>query len=183
MTLQYPEVGEFVLGTVKKIVPYGAFIFLDEYGMDAFLHISEVSSGWVRNIRERIKESQKLVLMVTRIDPEKRQVDVSLKKVGEADRKRKLESTQQAKRAEKLLERVAIKLGKTPQLAVKEAGEPLTNEYGELYAAFEALAIGEEPKSKVGKAWLDAMREVAKAEIKEKFVCERGVLKLKCFAG
>jgi len=178
-----PESGEFVLGTVKKIVPYGAFVFLDEYGVDGFLHISEVSSGWVRNIREHVKEGQKLVLMVTRVDPEKRQIDVSLKKVGEADRKRKLESHQMGKRAEKLLERVAFKLGKTPALAKKEAGDPLAAEFGDLYSAFEALAAGEEPQSKVPAAWLNAMREVAKAEIKEKFVEERGMLKLKSFAG
>jgi len=180
---QYPEAGEFVLGTIKKVVPYGAFVFLDEYGADAFLHISEVSSGWVRNIREHVKEGQKIVVLVTRVDAEKQQVDVSLKKVSEADRKRKLESYQLNKRAEKLLERVAVKLGKTVQQARKEAGDPLAQEFGDLYSAFEALAAGEQPRSKVPAAWLDAAREVAKAEIRERFVAERGVLKLKSFAG
>ncbi|MEW5956023.1 MAG: S1 RNA-binding domain-containing protein, partial [Candidatus Micrarchaeota archaeon] len=159
------------------------FVSLDEYGVDAFLHISEVSSGWVRNIREHIKEGQKIVVLITRVDLEKRQVDASLKKVSEADRKRKLESYQLGKRAEKLLERVAAKAGKTPQQAKKEAGDALAQEFGDLYSAFEALAAGEEPKAKVPAAWLNAMREVAKAEIKEKFVGERGVLKLKSFAG
>jgi translation initiation factor 2 alpha subunit (eIF-2alpha) len=101
----FPETGEFVIGTVKKIMPYGAFCTLDEYGgLDSFLHVSQVSSGWIRNIREHLREGQKVVAKVITLDREKGQVDLSIKQVTEADRKRKLTSFQAEKKARKLIE-------------------------------------------------------------------------------
>ncbi|MGB9577012.1 MAG: translation initiation factor IF-2 subunit alpha [Candidatus Norongarragalinales archaeon] len=181
---EYPSVGEYAVGTIKKIVDYGAFISLEEYpAHDAFLHISEVSSGWIRNIREHIKEGQRVVVLVTRVDPEKRQVDVSLKKVSDADKKRKLEEVQMEKRARKLLERAAVKLGKTIAVAEREVAPVLAAEYGDLYSAFEAFAKGEEPSKKIPGQWAQCLVEVARAEIKQKTVKVRASLKLESFAG
>ena len=61
---EYPEQGELVLGTVKSIFNQGAFIDLDEYtGRRGMLHISEITLKWVRNIRDYVKENQKVVLI------------------------------------------------------------------------------------------------------------------------
>lgn len=179
----YPEAGEYIIGTIKKIVPYGAFVGLDEYpAQDAFLHISEVSSGWIRNIREHIKENQKVVVLVTRVDADKQQIDVSLKKVSDADRKRKLESRQMEKRADKLLERAALRLNKTLPMAQREIAPLLVKEFGDLYSAFEALSKQEVPADKIPAPWLTALLEVAKAEIKEKIVKVRATMKLECYS-
>jgi len=44
-----PEIGEFVIGTVLRVTPYGAYIALDEYNnIEGLLHISEISSSWVK---------------------------------------------------------------------------------------------------------------------------------------
>jgi translation initiation factor 2 subunit 1 len=181
---QYPEQGEYALATVKKVMPYGAFLALDEYGgSEAFLHISEVSSGWVRNVREYVKEGQKTVVLVTRVDLGKRQVDCSLKRVSEADRKRKLESYKREKRAEKLLDRVAHKLKKTLPLAMKEVGQAILKDYGALFDAFEDLALNDNLRTKVPKPWHDALAEVAKAEIKPKRVNIRAKLTLRFYGG
>ncbi|MCX6767828.1 MAG: translation initiation factor IF-2 subunit alpha [Candidatus Micrarchaeota archaeon] len=181
--MAYPESGEFVLATVKKIMPYGAFCSLDEYqGVEGFLHISEVSSGWIRNIREHVKEGQKMVLRVTNVLPEKKQIDLSLKRVSEAERKAKMEERQAEKRGQKLLERAASKIAKTGAAAMREAGEALEKDYGRLWDAFEAAAKGE-LKTKLSKQWLDVITEVAKQEIKPKRVEIRGLLKLQSFSG
>ncbi|MEM2913101.1 MAG: S1 RNA-binding domain-containing protein, partial [Candidatus Bathyarchaeia archaeon] len=63
---EWPEVGELVISTVNEITEYGAYVTLDEYGKDGFLHISEISSGWIRNIRDHIREGEKLVLKILR---------------------------------------------------------------------------------------------------------------------
>ncbi len=58
-----PEPWELVLATVARIVPYGAYLTLDEYGdAEGLLHISEISSRWVKNIRDHVKEGEKTVL-------------------------------------------------------------------------------------------------------------------------
>ena len=41
-------------------------------GKEAFIHISEVSSGWVKNIRDYVRENQKIVARVLRVNPKKR---------------------------------------------------------------------------------------------------------------
>ncbi|MGA2199269.1 MAG: S1 RNA-binding domain-containing protein, partial [Nitrososphaerales archaeon] len=48
---ELPDRGEIVLCTVREITPHGIYVDLDEYNnMNGFLHISEISTGWVRNI-------------------------------------------------------------------------------------------------------------------------------------
>jgi len=182
--LNYPQTDEFLVGTVKKILPFGAVIALDEYdGLEAFVHISEVSNGWVRNIREHLKEGQKVVVKTVFIDVAKHQVDVSIKRISEGEKKRKLEAFQSEKRARKLFERTAAKLGKTMQAAMMEAGAPLMREYGSFWALFEALAAGEEPKTAIPKTWLASLKETASVEIKPKRAELRAVLTVKSIAG
>ena len=179
-----PDVDEYVIASVKKIMPYGAFCSLDEYGAaEAFLHVSEVSSGWIRNIREYVKEGQKIVVKVIRLDSAKNQIDISLKRVTDADRKRKMQSATQENRAEKLLEHCAKKLKTTPDVAYKEAGKMLETEFGDLYAAFEAISQGQIPTSKVPANWLAVITEVAKQEIKEKTANVRYTLTIQSYDG
>ena len=80
MRKEWPDEGDLVVATVHKVLNYGAFAKLEEYpGKEAFIHISEVSSGWVKNIRDYVRENQKIVAKVLRVNPRKGHVDVSLK--------------------------------------------------------------------------------------------------------
>ena len=91
--IELPEENELVVAVIKKIMPYGAFCVLPEYqDMEAFMHISEVAPRWIKNIHEFISEGQRHVAKVHHIDREKRQVDISLKRVNEEEKKVKLES-------------------------------------------------------------------------------------------
>ena len=59
---ELPERGDIVLCTVREITSHGIYVDLDEYdGMNGFLHISEISTGWVRNI-ERVAKGLKTTL-------------------------------------------------------------------------------------------------------------------------
>jgi predicted RNA-binding protein with RPS1 domain len=49
---EFPEVGELVIGDVTDVFPYGAFVKLDEYDKVGMIHIKEISSAWVKNIRK-----------------------------------------------------------------------------------------------------------------------------------
>jgi len=53
--VEWPEAGELVVATVERIADYGAYVMLDEYGREGLLHISEISSTWVKNIRDFIR--------------------------------------------------------------------------------------------------------------------------------
>ncbi len=178
-----PEVNEFVLATVKKILPFGAVCSLEEYGnAEAFAHISEVSSGWVRNIREHLKDGQKVVAKVVFVDAGKHQIDLSFKRISESERKRKLELVQSEKRGMKLLERAGIRMGKSLPQSLTEVGNALALEFGSLYDAFEAIAGGIESKTKLSKQWLAALKSVAEQEIKVKKIAIRSTISLKSYA-
>ncbi|TMI33648.1 S1 RNA-binding domain-containing protein [Candidatus Bathyarchaeota archaeon] len=74
-----PEVGDLVVTTVTRVEDYGAYVKLDEFsGIEGLVHISEISTTWVRNIREHARQGQKLVLKVLRVEKLKRSSKVPL---------------------------------------------------------------------------------------------------------
>ena len=102
---EWPDEGELIVGTVYKVLNYGAFAKLEEYqGKEAFIHISEVSSGWVKNIRDHVRENQKIVCRVLRVNPKKGHVDASLKRIREDQRTKKIQHWKIEQKAEKFLE-------------------------------------------------------------------------------
>ena len=165
---EFPEEGEFVIATVKSIHPYGAFLTLDEYpGKEGFMHISEVASTWVKNIRDYLKEGQKVVAKVIRVDPGKGHIDLSLKRVTQQQRKAKIQEFKRAQKAENLLRMAAEKLGKDFETAWREVWVPLEEEYGEVYAAFEDTAQNgiEVLKDLIPDHWLPVMEEIIKSHV------------------
>jgi len=169
MRKQWPDEGDLVVGTVHKVLNYGAFARLEEYeGKEAFIHISEVSSGWVKNIRDYVRENQKIVARVLRVNPKKGHVDVSLKRIREDQRTRKMQQWKIEQKAEKLLEFSAKRLDKDMETAYKEVGYPLMEEFGDLYGAFELAAeegVSALDESAISDEWAEAITEVAKKNI------------------
>src|ERR1700687_1433608 len=106
-----PDRGEIVLCTVREITPHGIYVDLDEYnGMNGFLHISEISTGWARNIDRVAKVGQKLVLKVVRAEKSRREVDLSLRQVTNEERRNKLIEWKQKEKAMTILSMVKKKL-------------------------------------------------------------------------
>jgi translation initiation factor 2 subunit 1 len=179
-----PELGELVVATVVRIVPYGAYVTLDEYNnVEGLLHISEVASGWVRNIREHVREGQKTVLKVLRTDPEKMHVDLSLRRVSEREKKDKLLEWKQENRGRRLLDMAAEKMKVKPEEAYQKVGTIIEDKFGNIYRGLERAAIeGEEPLLKVGvpPEWASALLEIAKSKIRVRRVQIRGTLQLTC---
>jgi len=125
-----PEVGETVLCTVKRITPHCAFVSIDEYdNKEAMLHISEVSTKWVKSIRDFVTENKKVVCKVLKKDEEKGYVDVSLKRVSHAEAQSKINEIKTEMRMEKLIEVIAKKLGETPAKGLTEIGSKIIEQY------------------------------------------------------
>ena len=59
---EFPEEGELVVCTVQNVKNFGAFVTLDEYGnKEGFIHVRDVATGWVKYIRDYVREGQKIV--------------------------------------------------------------------------------------------------------------------------
>ncbi|HDI10425.1 MAG TPA: translation initiation factor IF-2 subunit alpha [Euryarchaeota archaeon] len=178
---EWPEVGELVVGTVKKVFSHGAFVNLEEYmGKEGFIHISEVASKWVRNIRDFVREDQKVVCKVLRVNPQKGHIDLSLRRVADRQRQKKMQEWKQELKGEKLMELAARKLGKSLDEAYEEVGFKLQDVFGGIYPALEALVL-EGKKALEGiipDNWLDELYRVAKENVEPPRVKIEGTLSL-----
>ena len=71
------EVGSVVEGTIQKVMDYGAFVELDS-GESGMVHISQVDKNYVRDIREHIREGDRVTVKVVG-QKEDGKIDLSIK--------------------------------------------------------------------------------------------------------
>lgn len=179
----FPEEGELIIGTVQTVKNYGAFVVLDEYeNKEGFIHITEVATGWIKYIRDYIRERQKVVCKVLRVDKSKGHVDLSLKQVNEHQRREKIQDWKNEQKAKKLLEITAEKLGKSMDSCYEEFGQNLVEKYGGLYRAFEECAINPNVLEEDGfkGEWVEVVISVAVDNIAPPFVKVSGYLDMTC---
>ena len=174
---EYPEEGELVIGTVAKVQNFGAFISLDEYPeREGFIHIAEIATGWVKRIRNHIKEKQKVVCKVLHVDAAKDHVDLSLKRVNDHQKRDKIQGWKNKQKSEKLMGMVAKQIGNTIEQCYKEFGNNLIKKYDSLYGAFEECAYDVNTLKNDGfdGNWLKEFEAVAKSNISIPFVEIKG---------
>lgn len=178
---EWPDVGELVVATIRRIESYGAYVFLDEYDKEGLLHISEISSTWVRNIRNHVRERQKVVLQVLRVDPSRSHIDLSLRRVSRDERRKKIEDWKKNRKAETLLKSAAITLKMEEGKIFEEAGSRLEEKYGSLYDGLEAAAKrGSKALTEAGVPGgiAKTLAEIAQEKIVVKGVTIHGVIEL-----
>lgn len=164
-----PEEGEYVLCTVKKILFHSVFASLDEYEhKEGMIHISEVSPGRIRNLRDYVKEGKKLICKVLRVKLDRGQVDLSLRRVSVSMRKKKNAEIKQEQKAEKIMELVAKKLNTDMKRLYDDFGNKLYEEYGNLNTFFQDFISGEASMEEAGvpKQYIPVLAEVVKEKIK-----------------
>ncbi len=175
----YPEKGELVLTTVERVTDHGAFVKLDEYGgKQGIVSLREFSPKWVKNPRSFLKEGQKAVLKVLRINTERGHIDLSLKEVNDNERRNKLKDFKLEIRVVKLMEHMAAGVGKTKEELNKLFGERLATDYGTLYDGFAQVSNGKEdlsayvPDAKLREELIKRIQET----IKPTLVSVRGII-------
>ncbi|MDD2626757.1 MAG: translation initiation factor IF-2 subunit alpha [Candidatus Methanomethylophilus sp.] len=176
----FPENGELVVCTVSSVKNFGAFVTLDEYeNKEGFVHVRDVATGWVKYIRDYIREGQKIVCKVLGVDSQKGHIDLSLKAVNDHQKREKIQQWKNEKKAEKLLELVAQKLSVSADDAFEMFGRQLYDDYGSLYDAFEAVVTSPEDfRADYTGNWVDAFVQVATDNINPPAVEIDGVLEM-----
>jgi len=77
------EVGQLIEVTITRLTKFGAFARLqDDYQLEGLIHISEMSEGRVENAQEIVKPNDTVMVRIIRIDPDQRQLGLSLKQVS-----------------------------------------------------------------------------------------------------
>jgi len=71
--------GGVVAGTVRSLVPYGAFVDLG--GIDGLLHVSDIAHSRVSKPEDVLTVGQQLQVKILKIDPESKKISLGLKQL------------------------------------------------------------------------------------------------------
>jgi len=179
----FPEEGEFVLCTIGNVHHNSVFANLDEYSKSGLIHISEISPGRIRNIRDFVVEGKKVVCLVLKIDEERGHIDLSLRRVNDNQKRKKISEIKQEQKAEKIVEFIAKKLDIGLTVFYKDIFNKVSKKYPSLASYFEDIALGD---GKIDLLELDkdkakALEELIKERIKPTEVSIISEIELKSF--
>lgn len=170
--------------TVKNVFSQGAYLSLDEYGgKEGMVHISELASGWVKNIRRHVSEGQKTVCKVLDVDKEKKHIDLSIRRVKDSQRRWKSEQWKRERKSENLLKQTSERVGEDLETAYELIGFPLKEEFGDIYTAFEEAARRGrevlEDALDIDEEWIDALFNLIETSVEPPTVEVKGFVDLK----
>ncbi|CCQ36519.1 translation initiation factor aIF-2 alpha subunit [Natronomonas moolapensis 8.8.11] len=181
----WPTPGELVVGRVDEIEDFGVFVDLEEYeNKRGLVHVSEVASGWIKNVRDHVNTDQMVVCKVLDVDESAQQVDLSIKDVNDHQRSDKIQEWKNDQKADKWME-IAFGEGIEDDDFRRVANE-LIDEHGSLYAGFEQAAIhGPEAISgtDLGDEEVDAIVETARENVSVPYVTVTGYVDLEAPGG
>jgi small subunit ribosomal protein S1 len=78
------HIGQLVEGTITRLANFGAFALVNDE-LEGLIHISELSDSRINHPQEVVHEGEKHVMRVIRIDPKRRRMGLSLKRVADPE--------------------------------------------------------------------------------------------------
>jgi translation initiation factor 2 subunit 1 len=177
---ELPEQGEIVLATITKVMDHGAYVTLDEYaGIQGFLHISEIAPGWIRSVSRFVRDGDKKVLLVKKVNPERGDVDLSLKQVSNDQKKQKLKEVKKFEKGKTLLQNVQEK-GKLSDSEIEKLEDNIYSKFDSVYDAFIQIGrngISSVKELKLNKKTASVIEEIC-SKIKLPSVEIRGIMEI-----
>ena len=144
----FPKEGAFIMARVVDIQQQYIYVDLPDYdGLPSeetargMIHISEISSRWVRNIRSIVRIGQRIVLRVVQVVPDKGQIDLSLRRVNSGQKDLIAKEHKYANKFENLLQFLTETEGidLTLDNAYETIGFPIKEQFDFYQEAIEAL--------------------------------------------
>jgi translation initiation factor 2 subunit 1 len=181
----WPTPGELVVGRVDEIEDFGVFVDLEEYeNKRGLVHVSEVASGWIKNVRDHVNEDQMVVCKVIEVDEDAQQVDLSIKDVNDHQRSDKIQEWKNEQKADKWME---IAFGEDiVDDDFRRIANELIDAHGSLYDGFEQAAIlGPEAleKTDLSDEEIDAIVDTARENVSVPYVTVTGYVDLEAAGG
>jgi translation initiation factor 2 subunit 1 len=181
----WPDAGELVVGDVDEITDFGVFVDLDEYeNKRGLCHISEVASGWIKNVRDHVGEGQTVVAKVLEVDEGSQQIDLSIKDVNEHQRKEKIQEWKNQQKADNWME---IAFGDDiDDERYSAVANAILAEFESLYDGFESAAIhGTDALEDVelDDEEIEAIVDTARKNVSVPYVNVTGYVDLRCPRG
>jgi small subunit ribosomal protein S1 len=171
--------GQLIEGTITHLTKFGAFARLAE-DLEGLIHISELSEQRVAHPKEVVHEGDVVTLRVIKIEPERRRIGLSLRKVdspayADLDWKTTLaEVVEESHEDEKQAEQIEAPVEQIEPPEEEEIEQPVTEEGVEEIE--QPVAEVEEIKQPVAEEDVEEIEQpVAEVEEVEQPVAEEGV--------
>ncbi|NPA22163.1 MAG: S1 RNA-binding domain-containing protein [Candidatus Micrarchaeota archaeon] len=156
--------GDIVVVTVSKITPYNAECKILEYPeYTGFLHISEVSSAWTKNIHHHIKVGQMRAAKVLNVDEKSKVIEISLRRVSDSEEREAIEAYKNEKGAQKILQAALQKAKSRKKLGPIE--RKLKKKYGGIFPYLEEVSQNPE----LIKELPEEIQEIVLEEVQRRF--------------
>ena len=131
--------GDILVVTISKITPYNAECKILEYpDYTGFLHISEVSSAWTKNIHHHIKVGQMRAAKVLNVDEKSKVIEISLRRVSKSEEQEAIEAYKNEKSAQKIIQAALQKAKSRKKLGPIE--RKLKKKYGGIFNYLEEVS-------------------------------------------
>ena len=177
---ELPEQGEIVMATITKLMDHGAYVTLDEYeDIQGFLHISEIAPGWIRAVNKFVREGEKKVLLVKKVNPQRGDIDLSLKQVSKDQQKQKLKEVKRFEKGKTLLQNLKDYAGLTDK-EIEKLEDQIFGKYEAVFDAFVDIArngIDSVKELKLTKKITKPLEEIC-SKIKLPSVEIRGIMEI-----
>ena len=137
---ELPEQGEIVMATITKLMDHGVYATLDEYeDIQGFLHISEIAPGWIRSVNRFVREGEKKVLLIKKVNPQRGDIDLSLKQVSKDQQKQKLKEVKKFEKGKTLLQNLKDNANLTDK-EIEKLEDQIFGKYESVFDAFIDIA-------------------------------------------
>ena len=166
---KFPKEGEFVM--VRVVETQNQYIYVDlidyeglpsEENARGMIHISEISSRWIKNIRNFVRINQVIVVRVLKVDPHKGHIDCSLRRVNSAQRENRKKEQKFAIKYETLLQFLSEETGMSLDEAYEKIGFPILDLFSNYQETLEELKEN-------GKEILNTLNNIPE-DIKKKYL-------------
>ena len=94
------KLNDVIEAPISRISQFGAFMDLD-WGIQGLIHLSEISHGVVKDIRDFVKVGENVQAKIINFEPKKKRIGLSLKALQEAPKDNKKEDKKEEVKEEK----------------------------------------------------------------------------------
>jgi len=135
--MEYPSINDVIICKVTKITDFGVFVEMLEFeNIEGFIHISQISSTWIKNIHNHVKQNQIRAAKVLKVDEEKKHIDLSFSRITPADEKRKISDYRLFLRSQSLLSVIAKEIDVSQDKIWEDVADPIIEKENSLYKGF-----------------------------------------------
>ncbi len=150
--MQTLNIGSVYVCKVKKLLQHGIIIETEEPRRDGFVHISELSKRWVRDVKDVAKEGDKIVCKLIKMDAQG--IEFSAKRVTDNEKRQALKEWSIENRISRIIDKNYVNEAASVKQHIRE-------KYGSIYGLYASVYKNGETALEAAELNRDTARGIA----------------------